>query len=227
MFGSLGRQHCAADCRTVTCVAVPAPECHCHWTVDCFADVRSHDPCFVTHPGYPTDGGSPPGMLRLASAKRPESERSHRDLGAVSQVTDVVTLSDSSEDEDPGLVCDTSPFQKKVTDQLARETAAFVNRPAFVRTIPLKKWAAAGSKRGPKRKSVRMYLLRTVLNGAARITEDIIGLSDAAPSSRTAGAPTQSRTADNTCGCHHGNKAAEMPNMPSGRPRSRAEADYY
>jgi hypothetical protein len=119
----------------------------------------------------------------------------------------VVTRSDSSEDEDPGPVCGASPFEKKVTEQLARETAAFASRTAFARKIPVYEWAAAGSRRGPDRKSVRMYLLRSALAGANRLTEDahgdIIGLSDAAPSSsRAADAPTQSRTA--ACCCPHG-----------------------
>ena len=148
----------------------------------------------------------------LASAPRPASKRSH--LGAASRVSDAVTLSDSSEDEDPGPVCGVSPFEKKVTEQLARETAAFASRPASARKIPVYEWAAAGSRRGPDRKSVRMYLLRTVLAGANRLIEDshgdIIGLPDAAPSSsRAADAPTSSRTA--ACSCPHGSKAAECP----------------
>jgi len=72
-----------ADCRIVTC-AVPAPECH--WTVDCFADDKSDNPCFPTHPGYLTDKDTQQGMLMLTmlkksvltSAQQPESERSLR-----------------------------------------------------------------------------------------------------------------------------------------------------
>ena len=199
-----------ADCRIVSCDAATTPECHC--TVDCFADDTGHDPWFGWYPGYPMDDEAQPGTLRLALAPRPASERSH--LGAASRVSDVVTLSDSSEDEDPAPVCGASPFEKKVTEQLARETAAFANRPAFARKIPVYAWAAAGSRRVPDRKSVRMYLLRTVLAGANRLTEDdhgdIIGLSDAAPSSsRAADAPTPSRTA--ACSCPHGSQAAECP----------------
>jgi hypothetical protein len=213
--GGVGRWvESGSGSRIVSCDAVPAPECRC--TADCVADATS----FSTHPGDSTDEEAQPGTLRLAmlkksvvvSAPRPASERSH--LGAASRVCDVVTLSDSSEDEDPAPVCGASPFEKKVTEQLARETAAFANRPAFARKIPVYAWAAAGSRRVPDRKSVRMYLLRTVLAGANRLTEDdhgdIIGLPDAAPSSsRAADAPTPSRTA--ACCCPHGSKAAECP----------------
>jgi hypothetical protein len=64
-----------ADCRIVSCDAATTPECHC--TVDCFADDTGHDPWFGWYPGYPMDEEAQPGTLRLASAPRPASERSH------------------------------------------------------------------------------------------------------------------------------------------------------
>ena len=108
-WGDVGRWvESGSGSRIVSCDAVPAPECRC--TADCFADATSRNPCFSPHPGDSTDEEAQPGTLRLtmlkksvlASAPRPASKRSH--LGAASRVSDAVTLSDSSEDEDPGPV---------------------------------------------------------------------------------------------------------------------------